>query len=290
MLRRCDGRVGRPGMVWALETGTLIELISELVSVVAGALVFFVVRRVIPGFGFLLHRRAMRMILISALAFSLAELLAGFQLFSGLGTSLVAVVVEDVLEVLVIVLAGLAVVTLYRSEREEVTSLRRSADLDDLTVLPNRAFFRCAAERRFLLSRENAIPLACIVLDIDDFKPYNDEYKHAAGDQALVCVAEALRGSIRADDIVARYGGEEFVVMLNGDPTIVAVIAERIRSEVERHCSPENNPCIWRNVTVSLGVASLGSETRTPEDLIAAADEQMYRAKKAGKNRVSAVP
>jgi len=277
-------------MVWALETGTLIELISELVSVVAGALVFFVVRRVIPGFGFLLHRRAMRMILIAALVFSLAELLAGFQLFSGLGTSLVAVVVEDVLEVLVIVLAGLAVVTLYRSEREEVTSLRRSADLDDLTVLPNRAFFRCAAERRFLLSRENAIPLACIVLDIDDFKPYNDEYKHAAGDQALVCVAEALRGSIRADDIVARYGGEEFVVMLNGDPTIVAVIAERIRSEVERHCSPENNPCIWRNVTVSLGVASLGSETRTPEDLIAAADEQMYRAKKAGKNRVSAVP
>ncbi len=106
MLRRCDGRVGRPGMVWALETGTLIELISELVSVVAGALVFFVVRRVIPGFGFLLHRRAMRMILIAALVFSLAELLAGFQLFSGLGTSLVAVVVEDVLEVLVIVLAG----------------------------------------------------------------------------------------------------------------------------------------------------------------------------------------
>ncbi len=124
MLRRCDGRVGSPGMVWAPETGTLIELISELVSVVAGALVFFVVRRVIPGFGFLLHRRAMRMILISALVFSLAEVLAGFQLFSGLGTSLVAEVIEDVLEVLVIVLAGLADLVaaadeqMYRAKRD----------------------------------------------------------------------------------------------------------------------------------------------------------------------------
>jgi hypothetical protein len=121
-------------MVWAIETDTLFELISEVVSVVVGAIVFFVVQRVIPVFGFLLHRRAMRMILISALVFSLAEILAGFQLFSGLGTSLIAVVIEDVLEALVIVLAGLAVVTLYRSEREEVTSLRRSADLDDLTA------------------------------------------------------------------------------------------------------------------------------------------------------------
>jgi predicted signal transduction protein with EAL and GGDEF domain len=136
--------------------------------------VFFVVRGVIPVFGFLLHRRAMPMILISALVFSLAEILARFQLFSGLKTSLIAVVIEDVLEVLVIGLVGLAVVTLYRSEKEEVTSLRRSADLDDLTVLPNRAFLRRAADRRFLLSRENGIPLACIVLDIDDFKPYND--------------------------------------------------------------------------------------------------------------------
>lgn len=290
MLRRCDGKVGSPGMVWAIETATLIELISEGVSVVVGAIVFFVVRRVIPVFGFLLHRRAMRMILISALFFSLAEILAGFQLFSGLGTSLIAVVIEDVLEVLVIVLVGMAVVTLYRSEREEVTSLRRSADLDDLTVLPNRAFFRRAAERRFLLSRENGIPLACIVLDIDDFKPYNDEYTHAAGDQALVCVAEALRESIRADDIVARYGGEEFVIMMNGGSTAAAAVAERIRSEVEWHCTPEHNTCIKRHITVSLGVAPLVLEMRTPDDLIAAAGEQMYRAKRAGKNRVSVIP
>jgi two-component system, cell cycle response regulator len=89
---------------------------------------------------------------------------------------------------------------------------------------------------------------------------------------------------------VARYGGEEFVIMMNGGSTAAAAIAERIRSEVERYCSPENNTCIKRHITVSLGVAPLGSEMRTPDDLIAAADEQMYHAKRTGKNRVSVIP
>lgn len=101
---------------------------------------------------------------------------------------------------------------------------------------------------------------------------------------------KALRESIRADDIVARYGGEEFVIMMNGSPTTAAAIAERIRLEVERHCSPENKSRIKRHITVSIGVASLASKMRTPDDLIAVADEQMYRAKRAGKNRVSVIP
>jgi diguanylate cyclase (GGDEF)-like protein len=76
--------------------------------------------------------------------------------------------------------------------------------------------------------------------------------------------------------------------VLNGGST--TAVAERIRSEVERHCSPENNACIKRHNTVSLGVAPLVLEMRAPDDLIAAADEQMYRAKRAGKNRVSVIP
>ena len=78
--------------------------------------------------------------------------------------------------------------------------------------------------------------------------------------------------------------------MMNGGSTAAAAIAERIRSEIERHCSPENNTCIKRHITVSLRVAPLVLEMRTPDDLIAAADEQMYRAKRAGKNRVSVIP
>ena len=272
--------------VGALEFVSVVELISDVFSVLLGTIVLFLVRRVIPRFGFLLHRRALGLIVVAALSFSVAEALAGVETVAGPGTSLLVIFLEDLFEVFVIVLAGLAVITLYRSEREEVASLRRSADLDDLTSLPNRSFFRRAAERRFQLSRENDIPLSCVVMDIDDFKPYNDAFGHVVGDRALICVAEALRRSARADDIGARYGGEEFVLLMNGNLEAAATLAERIRSAVERRCSSESEPLIKRQLTISLGVASLASGTVNLEDLLGAADEEMYRAKRAGKNWV----
>ena len=272
--------------VGALEFVSVVDLVSDVFSVLLGTIVLFLVRRVIPRFGFLLHRRALGLIVVAALSFSVAEALAGVDTVAGPGTSMLVIFLEDLFEVLVIVLAGLAVVTLYRSERGEVASLRRSADLDDLTSLPNRSFFRRAAERRYQLSRENDIPLSCVVMDIDDFKPYNDAFGHGVGDRALICIAEALRRSARADDIVARYGGEEFVLLMNGDLEAAATLAERIRSVVERRCSPESESLVKRQLTISLGVASLASGTVNLADLLRAADEEMYRAKRAGKNRV----
>lgn len=272
--------------VGTLEFVSVVELVSDMFSVLVGTIVLFLVRRVIPRFGFLLHRRALGLIVVAALSFSVAEALAGVDTVAGPGTSMLVIFLEDLFEVLVIVLAGLAVVMLYRSERGEVASLRRSADLDDLTSLPNRSFFRRAAERRFQLSRENDIPLSCVVMDIDDFKPYNDAFGHGVGDRALICIAEALRRSARADDIVARYGGEEFVLLMNGDLEAAATLAERIRSVVERRCSPESESLVKRQLTISLGVASLASGTVNLADLLRAADEEMYRAKRAGKNRV----
>lgn len=272
--------------VGALEFVSVVELVSDMFSVLLGTIVLFLVRRVIPRFGSLLHRRALGLIVVAALSFSVAEALAGVDTVAGPGTSMLVIFLEDLFEVLVIVLAGLAVVMLYRSERGEVASLRRSADLDDLTSLPNRSFFRRAAERRFQLSRENDIPLSCVVMDIDDFKPYNDAFGHGVGDRALICIAEALRRSARADDIVARYGGEEFVLLMNGDLEAAATLAERIRSVVERRCSPESESLVKRQLTISLGVASLASGTVNLADLLRAADEEMYRAKRAGKNRV----
>ena len=79
--------------------------------------------------------------------------------------------------------------------------------MDDLTGLSSRAFFRRAAVRRIELSKNNDLPLSCAVIDVDDFKPYNDRYGHQAGDEALRCVARVLRESARADDLSARYGG-----------------------------------------------------------------------------------
>ena len=141
--------------------------------------------------------------------------------------------------------------------------------------LSNRSFFRRAATRRLALSKENDLPLACIVLDIDDFKDHNDRFGHEAGDGALRCVAQALVRSSRADDLIARYGGEEFVLVMNGS------------EEVASHCSPGYNSILRRDLTVCLGVAPLTVEMRTLEELVDAADMEMYHAKRTGKNRVS---
>ena len=176
---------------------------------------------------------------------------------------------------------------LRRSELSEVGPLRRSADVDPLTALHNQAFFRRAAARRITQAREYGLPLSLAMLDIDDFKNYNDAFGHEAGNAVLRILAGVLRRSVRADDLVARYGGEEFVVLLGGRPGDVEEAVERIRLQVEDRCSPRGGSPVRRQVTVSAGVAALTEDVQTLEELIEAADEAMYRAKRTGKNRVS---
>ena len=131
------------------------------------------------------------------------------------------------------------------------------------------------------------MPLTCIVLDVDDFKAYNDSHGHEAGDRALSCVARVLGESVRADDLVARYGGEEFVMLVSGDVQSAVEIAERVRRRVACECVPEHDASLARPITVSLGVVPLTEETPTLERLVQAADAELYRAKGAGKHRVS---
>ncbi|MBU0943073.1 MAG: GGDEF domain-containing protein [Proteobacteria bacterium] len=117
-----------------------------------------------------------------------------------------------------------------------------------------------------------------IMLDIDDFKKYNDTYGHSAGDKMLTSVAQVLIEDIRNADAIARYGGEEFLVMLPETTLEAALVtAERVRRGVAEQSS----------VTISLGVASYHKEMVKKEDLINNADEALYRAKKGGKNRVA---
>jgi diguanylate cyclase (GGDEF)-like protein len=268
-------------------TFAVIEPISEIVSVGVGVVILLLVQRLVPRFSFRLHRRALRLIMVSALLFVLAELLAFAEAALMGDVSPTVALLGDCADLLVILLMGLAVVTLYRSEREEISSLRRRADVDDLTSLLSRSFFRRAAMRRLELSKENDIPVACIVVDMDDFKPYNDLYSHEAGDAALRCVAQILRESARADDLPSRYGGDEFVLLINSALEDAAAVAERVRLEVEQRCSPDHDATMRRRLTVSLGVASLTTEVEKVEELVRAADLEMYRAKRAGKNRVA---
>ena len=160
--------------------------------------------------------------------------------------------------------------------------------MDHLTGLVSRSFFHRAAERRIELYKRNGLPLACAVLDVDNFKSYNDRYGHGSGDEALRCVGRVLREATRADDVVARYGGEEFVVLMGGSIEDAIEVAERVRHGVELASVTENETPLGSSVTVSVGVATLTEDVSSLEQLVEKADDELYRAKRAGKNRVAA--
>jgi diguanylate cyclase (GGDEF)-like protein len=193
-----------------------------------------------------------------------------------------------VAELVAVCSVGWAVRLLDRAEKEEVSSLRREANMDELTGLGNRSFFHRAAQRRMELYERNALPLACAVLDVDDFKFYNDNYGHEGGDGVLRRLARVLGDCTRADDLMARYGGDEFVMLLGGSVEDAVKVAERVREKLEIECLAQEEASLGGSLTVSVGVASLGEDTATLQQLIRAADEELYRAKSEGKNRVAA--
>ena len=151
---------------------------------------------------------------------------------------------------------------------------------DPLTQVHNRR----ALERSLTAEWERAFrysqPLSLLLLDVDDFKSYNDTYGHQAGDQVLRQVAGIISHGARQPDFVARYGGEEFVIVLpETDSEGALQIAERVRLKIEQASWPH------RPVTVSVGHASYGNQADA-EALLQQADQAMYRAKQAGRNCV----
>ncbi len=238
------------------------------------------------------QRRAVRLLLVAGSFFIFTEFLSGMSYLGGVFLSEILsekiALLDEISDLAIIIFLGLATYLLYKSDRTAVKDLRLSADTDRMTGLHNHAFFQRAASRRVELAQAYNLPLTCLVLDIDNFKNYNDSYGHEAGNYALKCVAKGLQRFSRADDLVARYGGEEFVLLVVGEPEeAVITMAERIRSEIETDCLPQRERSVHRPITVSVGVSSLNKQTQTLGDLIRAADEQMYRAKRAGKNQVA---
>ncbi len=155
---------------------------------------------------------------------------------------------------------------------------------DELTGLPNR---REAVAKLELLWGEEYLygdRLACIIIDIDHFKLVNDTYGHGVGDIVLKETARLLRENVRASDTVCRVGGEEFLVICSqGQANGAAACAEHLRTSVGNHTFSVENQSI--KVTVSLGVAERGEEMEDYEDLLEKADECLYAAKGAGRNR-----
>lgn len=157
---------------------------------------------------------------------------------------------------------------------------------DELTGVYNRRFIKERLEVEIFRAVTYAQPLAVVMADIDFFKKVNDTYGHMAGDEVLKRFASILQGNIRGkDDWVARYGGEEFIICLSNTGKEGAfVIAERIRGEVEGAVIRYEEQEI--KITASFGIAVLDGETLTGDDLIRKADENLYKAKNTGRNKV----
>jgi diguanylate cyclase (GGDEF)-like protein len=161
--------------------------------------------------------------------------------------------------------------------------LRAHARTDDLTALPNFRAFRERIDSE--IDRASRYPEAfgILVLDLDRFKKYNDTFGHLAGNDALQRVALVIRETVRSVDFPARYGGEEFAVILpEVDIEALTTIAQRIRANIEGLPAPQNGSTI----TVSIGGALYPADGDNAEALFHAADERLYAAKHAGRNRV----
>ena len=172
---------------------------------------------------------------------------------------------------------------------QERNAARKDSVTDSLTGLPNRRMFDQRLQAEFLRLKRSGVVLSLIMLDIDLFKQFNDAYGHQAGDECLRHIGTLFAGLAgRVSDLAARYGGEEFAFILPGTTREGAwTMAERIRASVEGLSIPLAAPGLSHHVTVSLGVASAPSAgLETPEQMVEVADEALYRAKKAGRNRI----
>ncbi len=165
-----------------------------------------------------------------------------------------------------------------------LNEVKQQADTDELTGLYNRRYFNEKFEELVNQTNEDGSSLALIMIDVDNFKKYNDTYGHPAGDQLLKTVAMAIGDAVREGDIVTRYGGEEFAVILKRSGRETALqIAERIRIAVAN--IPKGG--IQSPVTVSLGVGTIPDHATDRAGLVEFADQSLYHSKQSGKNRVS---
>jgi diguanylate cyclase (GGDEF)-like protein len=182
-------------------------------------------------------------------------------------------------------LAGQAVVSIENATLHE--KVERQAVTDELTGLANLRAFHSILEGEIERARRFNTPLALVMLDLDNFKLVNDEYGHQQGDEVLALVADVLRDFSRDIDSPARYGGEELAVVLpQTDAEGAAQLAERIREAVDRLEVPRVDGEGTLRLQASFGVAALPESAVDREGLIAAADAALYRAKRAGRNRV----
>jgi diguanylate cyclase (GGDEF)-like protein/PAS domain S-box-containing protein len=189
-------------------------------------------------------------------------------------------------------LGYIGVTTDITKQKTTESELMRLSYFDGLTGIANRRYFEDIAKREWRRALREESVFSLLMGDIDFFKPYNDLYGHLEGDECLRKVAAVLKDNLRRPgDMIARYGGEEFVILLpDTDAKNATSVAETLRSSVELLGVEHKDSYVSDVITISVGVASVvPAENLSLSTLISSADRALYRAKKAGRNRVATV-
>ena len=170
--------------------------------------------------------------------------------------------------------------------QERANQFQQESVTDELTGLHNHRYLEERLPEELSRAKRYEQPVSFLMIDIDDFKKYNDRNGHEAGNEALQNVAQCLKDGLRSADVAMRYGGEEFCILLPQTALAEArAIAERIRHHVESTPFPHGESQPLGRVTISVGVSTYSKNVDTDKKIIAAADRALYESKRVGKNR-----
>jgi diguanylate cyclase (GGDEF)-like protein len=179
-------------------------------------------------------------------------------------------------------------------DREFQQQIHRLISHDELTGLLTSKSFFSELRREAAQAAVKSHPFCVLMMDVDHFKEVNDNYGHLVGSQTLEEIGGVIKRALRAGDVAARFGGEEFAAfLLDADYAQGLVAAERVRSAVERHqflAARRDTPAPMKilKVTISIGVAAFPDDAKDPIELVELADSALYRAKRGGRNQISA--
>ncbi len=259
----------------AAAAGTLIFDLSQPLGLAAG-----IPYIALPLLGLL----ARSTVLVIALAVAGTALTGIGLTFSPVGADYTTALANRTMSaVLVWIVALIALRHLYLGNSLK-RRLQEQAMTDPLTGLYNRRHVFARLESELRRYKRYGDRLSVILIDADHFKAVNDTHGHAAGDRTLKRIADICRSEVRETDVVGRFGGEEFIVLLpQTDAASAAVVAERIRKAM--HDDAAHTDAV--HVTLSLGVAEVGPQASTFDTLLKLADEALYAAKRAGRDRVA---
>ncbi len=178
------------------------------------------------------------------------------------------------------------IISISISNAQMYEHVKKMSFTDAMTKLNNYRYFESRLKEEIQRSRRNKTVVSMIMLDIDNFKNYNDALGHRAGDEALEMVGAILKSTVREDDIVNRYGGEEFAIILPGmGKDSIHILAERIRENVDQASFYKQEVQPGNSLTISLGGATFPVDADNFDDLVKKADKALYNSKTQGRNR-----